>query len=110
MEIRHVHEWLGQQCAKAADEWFRQQGQSHFAQLFLYYRRGELTVAEVSGLVGVSGPTVIRLIRVGRLSASQACPGAPWIIRQSDVDAYLARQADSGPQSADPNQLSIDLQ
>jgi excisionase family DNA binding protein len=72
--------------------------------------RGELTVAEVSGLVGVSGPTVIRLIRVGRLSASQACPGAPWLIRQSDLDAYLARQADSGPQSADPNQLSIDLQ
>lgn len=72
--------------------------------------RDELTIAEVSRLVGVSGPTVIRLIRVGRLLASQACPGAPWIIRQLDVDAYMARQADSGPQSADPNQLSIDLQ
>lgn len=73
-------------------------------------QRAELTVAEVSSLVGVSGPTVIRMIRAGRIPASQACSGAPWLVRQADIDAYLAERADAYPQSADPNQLSIDLQ
>jgi excisionase family DNA binding protein len=72
--------------------------------------RGELTVAEVSQLVGVSAPTVIRLIRTGRIPAKQACPGAPWVVRQIDVDTYLAQHAQGHPQSADPHQLSIDLQ
>src|SRR5260370_21935212 len=51
--------------------------------------RSELTVTEVAGLLSISAPTVIRLIRAGRLPASQACLGAPWIICQSDADAYL---------------------
>ncbi|MFM0139816.1 recombinase family protein [Caballeronia grimmiae] len=72
--------------------------------------RDELTIAEVANLLGVSAPTAIRLIRVGRLPASQACLGAPWIIRKADLDAYLARRANAGPQSANPNQLSTDLQ
>jgi excisionase family DNA binding protein len=72
--------------------------------------RAELTVAEVSSLVDLSAPTVIRLIRAGRIPANQACPGAPWLIRQTDIDAYLVERANGHPQSADPNQLSIDLQ
>jgi excisionase family DNA binding protein len=72
--------------------------------------RAELTVAEVSKLVGVSAPTVIRLIRAGRIPANQACPGAPWLVRQTDIDAYLIEHANGHPQSAEPNQLSIDLQ
>ncbi|ABE35777.1 DNA binding, excisionase family domain protein [Paraburkholderia xenovorans LB400] len=72
--------------------------------------RHELTVTEVATLLGISAPTVIRLIRVGRLPASQACLGAPWIIQQVDVDNYLARRAADRPQSDNSNQLSIDLQ
>jgi excisionase family DNA binding protein len=72
--------------------------------------RRELTVTEVATLLGISAPTVIRLIRVGRLPASQACLGAPWIIQQVDVDNYLARRAADRPQSDNSNQLSIDLQ
>lgn len=72
--------------------------------------RDEVTVAEATNLLGVSAPTVIRLIRAGRLPASQACLGAPWIIRRADVDAYSAQRAHTGPQSANPNQLSMDLQ
>lgn len=73
--------------------------------------RGELTATETAELLGVSAPTVLRLIGLRRLPASQACHGAPWIIRQVDVDAYVGRSGPgTGPQSADPNQLSIDLQ
>ncbi|MEM5292389.1 helix-turn-helix domain-containing protein, partial [Paraburkholderia sabiae] len=72
--------------------------------------RRELTVTEVATLLGISAPTVIRLIRVGRLPASQACLGAPWITQQVDVDNYLVRRAADHPQSDNSNQLSIDLQ
>jgi excisionase family DNA binding protein len=73
--------------------------------------RNELNVTEVAALLGISTPTVFRLIRIKRLPATQACLGAPWILRRVDVEALVtARSAIEGPQSADPNQLSIDLQ
>jgi excisionase family DNA binding protein len=73
--------------------------------------RDELNVSEVAALLGVSAPTVFRLIRIKRLPATQACLGAPWILRRVDVEALItARGAIEGPQSGDPNQLSIDLQ
>ncbi|WP_220377537.1 helix-turn-helix domain-containing protein [Paraburkholderia sp. BL6669N2] len=73
--------------------------------------RNELNVTEVAALLGISTPTVFRLIRIKRLPATQACLGAPWILRRVDVETFItARSAIEGPQSADPNQLSIDLQ
>ena len=73
--------------------------------------RNELNVTEVAALLGVSAPTVFRLIRIKRLPATQACLGAPWILRRVDVEAFITtRGAIEGPQSGAPNQLSIDLQ
>jgi excisionase family DNA binding protein len=73
--------------------------------------RNELNVTEVAVLLGVSTPTVFRLIRIKRLPATQACLGAPWIFRRVDVDVFIKeRSATEGPQSADPNQLPIDFQ
>jgi excisionase family DNA binding protein len=73
--------------------------------------RNELNAAEVAAVLGVSAATVLRLIRIKELPATQACAGAPWIVKQTDVDAFIARrEAFTGPQSANPGQLSIDLQ
>lgn len=73
--------------------------------------RNELTATEAAALLRISAPTVLRLIRTKQLPATQACIGAPWVIHRTDIDAYCAqRDSAEGPQSADPNQLSIDLQ
>jgi DNA invertase Pin-like site-specific DNA recombinase len=73
--------------------------------------RGELTLDETAKKLGVSEMSVIRYIRRGSLAAKQACPGAPWVIKESDVDALRGTQPFSAAsQSANREQLSIPLQ
>jgi DNA invertase Pin-like site-specific DNA recombinase len=73
--------------------------------------RGELTLDETSKKLGVSEMSIIRYIRRGSLAAKQACPGAPWVIKESDVDALRGTQPFSAAsQSANREQLSIPLQ
>ena len=57
-----------------------------------------LSVADVSGLLGVTEPTVREWIKEGKLKAHRA--GARfWRIRQSEVDRMLSDQASTGPSS-----------
>lgn len=77
--------------------------------------RGEVNLDEAAALLQVSTMTVLRLIQRGVLAAQQPCPGAPWIIRRSDLDSPAVRQAviagqRSGTLTADPNQNSLDFQ
>jgi len=73
--------------------------------------RGELTLDEAATQLGVSRMTVLRLIQRQVLPATQACVGAPWLIRQADLlSATLAVRWRDDPQPADSNQLTIDLQ
>jgi excisionase family DNA binding protein len=55
-----------------------------------------LTVHEVAGIMRVSNMTVYRLIRAGDLRAARV--GRGYRIRESEVDAYLNRGADLGPE------------
>ena len=48
--------------------------------------RGELILHEAATHLGVSKMTVIRLIKAGSLPAQQVCPGAPYVIRQADLN------------------------
>ena len=48
--------------------------------------RGELILHEAATHLGVSKMTVIRLIKAGSLPAQQVCPGAPYVIRQDDLN------------------------
>src|ERR1035437_8428114 len=41
--------------------------------------RDEMSVSEGAAALGVTPTTVLRLIRLKQLPASQACVGAPWI-------------------------------
>ena len=54
--------------------------------------RGELILHEAATYLGVSKMTVVRLIKDGIVPAEQACPGAPYVIRQKDLDRPSTRR------------------
>jgi excisionase family DNA binding protein len=73
--------------------------------------RGELTVSEVSTILGVSSTTVRRMIRHKHLPATQVCANAPWILHKEDIDTFQAASNSSeGPQSPSSNQLTLEIQ
>lgn len=72
--------------------------------------RGELLVSEVASALNVGYETALRLIRKGLIPATRACTGAPWMIRHEDLQKFQKAQPTQSPQTANPNQLSIDLQ
>lgn len=72
--------------------------------------RGELTVDEAATALRVVPTTVLRLIHRKVLHARQACPNAPWTIRQADLDEFLATRADQGPPAESAGQLALDIQ
>ncbi len=73
--------------------------------------RGELTVSEVSTILGVSSTTVRRMIHHKHLPATQVCANAPWILRKEDIDTFQAAiKLSGGPQTANLNQLAFEIQ
>ena len=74
--------------------------------------RHELVLTEAANRLGVSKMTVVRLIRDGLLPASQVCPRAPYVIRESDLARPAVRQAIARgrPVSSDPRQESLPFQ
>jgi hypothetical protein len=58
--------------------------------------------------------TVLRMISAGSLAASQACKGAPWVIKAEDLqrpDVRAAITATGGsPLPEDTQQISLELQ
>jgi len=73
--------------------------------------RGELNVSEVAAILSVTQTTVLRMIRLRHMPATQACVNAPWVVRQDDLDRYLADHRPAGrPQTSNPNQLSLAIQ
>jgi excisionase family DNA binding protein len=74
------------------------------------HARGELLVSEVASALKLGYETALRLIRNGRLPATRACAGAPWVVRKEDLDEFQSAQPVPGPQTANQNQLLIDFQ
>jgi len=74
--------------------------------------RGEVNLDEAANRLGVSKMTVIRLIKDGLLPAKQSCVGAPYVIREVDLDLSTVRHAiDNGRAvSHDARQGSMDFQ
>ena len=72
--------------------------------------RGEMSVSEAAGVLGVTPTTVLRLIRLKRLPASHPCEGAPWILRGADVERCLAeRTQPSPPPTGNSAQLTLEI-
>ena len=55
--------------------------------------RGDLSIKDAAARLGVSYMTVLRMIQSQKLPASQACPGAPWIIREAALHAVSSRNS-----------------
>jgi excisionase family DNA binding protein len=74
--------------------------------------RGEIILHEAASRLGVSKMTVIRLIKDGLLPAKQTCIGAPYVIKQADLDRPEVKRAiaHAGAVSADPRQGTLDYQ
>jgi excisionase family DNA binding protein len=76
--------------------------------------RGELTLEQAAQELGTSKMTVLRMIGAGLLPAAQACKGAPWVIKATDLqrpEVRAAVVAPSGrPLPADPRQIPLELQ
>jgi DNA invertase Pin-like site-specific DNA recombinase len=72
--------------------------------------RDEQSVSEVAAILGVTSSTVLRLIRLKCLPATQACPNAPWIVRASDVEHFVAARRDRAtPPAHDSSQLTLEI-
>ena len=62
-------------------------------------------------MLSVTPTTVLRMIRLRHMPATQACLNAPWIVRQDDLDRYLLAHRPAGrPQTSNPKQLSLSIQ
>src|ERR1017187_2318975 len=82
----------------------------------LVYREGErqardeMSVSEGAAALGVTPTTVLRLIRLKQLPATQACVGAPWILRSADVERCVAdRNHPATPPMVDSAQLILEI-
>ena len=75
-------------------------------------QRQELILHEAASRLGVHRMTVVRLIRDGLLSARQACVGAPYVIREDDLDRPAVRRtlANGRAVSLNPEQESLSFQ
>jgi DNA invertase Pin-like site-specific DNA recombinase len=72
--------------------------------------RGEISVSEVATALAVTPTTVLRLISLKQLPATQACVGAPWILRSADVERCVAeRNHPATPPTVDSAQLILEI-
>jgi DNA invertase Pin-like site-specific DNA recombinase len=74
--------------------------------------RGEVNLEECASRLGVSKMTVARLIKDQLLPAKQACVGAPYVIRETDLDLPKIRRAVNTRRAAsiDPRQGLLEYQ
>jgi excisionase family DNA binding protein len=74
------------------------------------HARDEMSVSEVAVALGVTPTTVLRMIRMKQLPATQACTGAPWILRRADVERCVAERKHSAtPPTVDSAQLILEI-
>jgi excisionase family DNA binding protein len=66
-------------------------------------QRHELVLREAASRLGVSSMTVIRLIRDGILPGRQICAGAPYVIREEDLDRPTVRRAIGNGRAVSPD-------
>jgi hypothetical protein len=72
--------------------------------------RDEMSVSECAAALSVTPTTVLRLIRLKQLPASQACVSAPWILRKADVERCVAeRKHPATPPTVDSAQLILEI-
>jgi excisionase family DNA binding protein len=72
-------------------------------------QRHELVLREAASRLGISSMTVIRLIRDGILPGRQICAGAPYVIREEDLDRPTVRRAIGNGRAVSPDKRQESL-
>lgn len=74
--------------------------------------RGELILHEAANHLGISKMTAVRLIKDGLLPAKQTCSGAPYVIRETDLELPAVKSAIKNGRavSRDPRQGTLEYQ
>ena len=65
--------------------------------------RCEVILHEAASRLGINKMTVIRLIRDGILPGRQICAGAPYVIREEDLDRPVVRRAIHNGRAVSPD-------
>jgi excisionase family DNA binding protein len=65
--------------------------------------RGEVVLHEAASRLGVSKMTVTRLISDGVLPAKQICVGAPYVIRETDLELPAVKRAIKSGRAVSPD-------
>jgi len=65
---------------------------AHGSEENVAHRRGTMTLEKSASHLGVSFMAAHRLARNGLLPASQAVPGAPWLVRTAELDSAVVRR------------------
>jgi len=74
------------------------------------HARDEMSVSEAAVVLGVTPTTVLRLVRLKQLPATQACVGAPWILHRADVERCVTeRNCPAPPPTLDSAQLALEI-
>ena len=69
-----------------------------------------MSVSDTAVVLGVTPTTVLRLIRLKQLPATQSCVGAPWILHRADVEGCMAdRNHPVSPPTVDSAQLALEI-
>jgi excisionase family DNA binding protein len=66
-------------------------------------QRGEVVLHEAATRLGVSKMTVVRLIKDGALPAKQTCVGAPYVIREADLELLALKRAIKSGRAVSPD-------
>jgi excisionase family DNA binding protein len=74
--------------------------------------RGEVILHEAANRLGISKMTAVRLIKDGLLPAKQTCIGAPYVIRETDLDLPAVKRTIKNGRavSHDPRQGTLEYQ
>jgi excisionase family DNA binding protein len=74
--------------------------------------RGELILHEAANQLGISKMTAVRMIKDGLLPAKQTCSGAPYVIREADLELPAVKSAIKNGRavSRDPRQGTLQYQ
>ncbi len=72
--------------------------------------RGEITLDAAAEIIGVCKMTALRMLRRGDIKGRQACEGAPWVIKSSDLAAFDKTAGAPRPVTPNGKQQAFDFQ
>ena len=72
--------------------------------------RGEITLEAAAKVIGVCNMTALRMLRRGDIKGRQVCPGAPWVIKVTDLTGFASGKRTRAPLTPNAAQPAFDFQ